>query len=137
MGRVHAMRLLVVVAVTAAGCANDLTGPDAVVGTPFELTAGMAASLPNGSLLRFERVSADSRCPMDALCVWAGDATVAVTLKAPRGTAEPRELHTEPGGSRISFSDYTIQLTALAPYPRSSQPIEADDYRATFVVTVR
>ena len=136
MARLHAITLAVVVAF-AAGCANRVTGPDVVAGTPFELKAGAAAALPNGSRLTFERVSADSRCPMHAFCVWAGDATVAVTLKAPNNAAEPCELHTQATGSQIAFSDYTITLAGLAPYPRSSQSIQPADYSATFVVSVR
>ena len=137
MARPHAIVAAAVVALAAAGCANRVTGPDVVTGTPFELGVGAAASLPNGSRLTFERVSADSRCPMDAFCVWAGDATVAVTLRAPNNASEPRELHTQPGGSQVPFSEYSITLTALAPYPRSGQAIQAADYRATFVVSVR
>jgi hypothetical protein len=136
MNRLRALVVFAGVAI-AASCGNSVTGPDAVAGTPFALKAGATATLPNGSRLTFERVSADSRCPMDALCVWAGDATVAVTVKAPAGTAEARELHTEPGRSQMPFSDYTITLAALAPYPRSSQTIQPADYSATFVVSVR
>jgi hypothetical protein len=69
--------------------------------------------------------------------VWAGDATVAVTLSPSKGSAESRELHTQPTGSQISYANYAIALTALAPYPRSSQKIGAGDYIATFVVSVR
>ena len=124
-------------AIAAAGCFNSPAGPDAVVGEPFELKAGAVSSLPDGGRQRFERVQADSRCPMDAMCVWAGDATVVVTLHPSSGAAESRELHVQPPGSQISYSSYTITLTALAPYPRSTQQIQPGDYLATFVVSVR
>ena len=83
--------------------------------TPFELKAGVTASLPNGTRLTFEKVTEDSRCPADAQCIWAGDGVVAVTLQTPKGPAESRELHTQASGSQISVPDYTIKLTALAP----------------------
>lgn len=127
--------LVIVAALNAAACFGSPTGPDAVVGTPFELKVGALSELPNGARLKFEHVTADSRCPMDALCVWIGDATVVVTLHPSQGAAESRELHTQPAGSQISYSGYTIKLTALAPYPRSSQQIQPGDYIATFVVT--
>ena len=73
--------------------------------------------LPDGARLRFERVQSDSRCPMDALCVWAGDATISVTLNPANGPTESREMHTQPTGSQIWYANYTITLTALAPYP--------------------
>ena len=131
-------RIIVLVpALIVAACVNSPTGPDAVVGRPFDLKAGAVSVLPDGARLRFERVQSDSRCPMDALCVWAGDATISVTLNPARGATESREMHTQPTGSQISYANYTITLTALAPYPRSSQEIRAVDYIATFVVAVR
>ena len=132
------MRQVVVLAaaLAAAGCYSP-TGPDAVAGQPFELKAGAVSTLPDGSRLRFERVQSDSRCPMDVMCVWAGDAIVSVTLKPEKGAAESREVHTQPDGSQISYANYTIKLTALTPYPRSNQEIPANGYIATFVVSVR
>ena len=131
--------VVVIAAIAAAGCFNSPAGPDVVAGTPFELRAGAVSVLPDGTWLKFERVQSDSRCPMDVMCVWAGDATVAVILDPTGGktTQIPRELHTQQNGSQISYGSYTIALTALAPYPRSSQEIRPADYIATFVVSVR
>jgi hypothetical protein len=126
-----------VAAIAAAGCFNSPTGPDAVVGQPFELKAGAVSSLPDGARLRFDRVTADSRCPKDAICVWAGDATVVVTLNPAGGGSESRELHTHLSGTQISYANYIITLSGLAPYPRASQEIRPGDYIATFVVSVR
>ena len=132
------MRAVVLIgALAAAGCFNSRTGPDAVVGKPFDLKAGAVSALPDGTRLRFERVRSDSRCPMDVMCVWAGDATIAVTLIPAKGSTESREIHTQPAGSQISYANYTITLTALAPQPRSNQEIPASGYIATFVVSVR
>lgn len=132
------MRAFVLIgALAAAGCFNSPTGPDAVVGKPFDLKAGAVSALPDGTRLRFERVRSDSRCPMDVMCVWAGDATIAVTLIPAKGSTESREIHTQPAGSQISYANYTITLTALAPQPRSNQEIPASGYIATFVVSVR
>lgn len=126
-----------IAAIAAAGCFNSPTAPDAVVGRPFELKPGAVSVLPDGTRLMFREVQADSRCPMDVMCVWAGDATVAITLTPSQGSAESRELHVQPSGSQISYAGYTIALTALAPSPRATQQIAAADYVATFVVSVR
>ena len=119
-------------AVAAVGCFNP-TGPDAVVGTPFKLEVGAVASLPENARLRFDSVRADSRCPMDAICITAGDATIAVTLMRRSGN-EARELHTVPAQSQFSYSKYVIRLTELQPYPRASLPSKPEDYVATFIV---
>lgn len=129
--------MALIAALSSAGCLDSPTGPDAVAGRPFELKAGAVSALPDGTRLRFDRVQSDSRCPMDVTCVWAGDATVAMTLTPSKGSAESLELHTQPTGSHISYGIYTITLKALAPYPQSTRPIAAADYIATLVVSVR
>jgi hypothetical protein len=129
--------LVLITTLAVAACYNSPTGPDAAVGKAFDLKAGAVSTLPDGARLRFERVQSDSRCPMDVMCVWAGDATISVTLNPAKGATESRELHTQQTGSQISYANYTITLTALAPYPRSNQEIPASGYIATFVVSVR
>ena len=130
-------RAIAVLVVLTAACSSTPTSPDVVNGRPFELRAGATAALPDGLRIKFQTVRSDSRCPMDALCVWAGEAIVALSLTAANGGPETRELKTTPSGSVAAYADYTISLTALAPYPRASQQIRPDDYVATLVVTLR
>jgi hypothetical protein len=124
-------------ALLTVACLDTPTSPDAVIGTPFDLRAGATASLPDGLKITFETVRSDSRCPMDVMCVWAGEAIVAVSVKAATGGPETRELSTTPSGSAITYAGYTISMTALAPYPRASQQIRPGDYVTTLVVTTR
>jgi len=123
----------VISALVLAACFNNPTGPDAVVGTPFELKLGAIASLPDSAKLRFDNVRSDSRCPIDVVCVRAGEAIIAVTLMRGSGN-EARELQTVPAQSQFSYSKYVVKLTELQPYPRASQPTKPEDYVATFVV---
>jgi hypothetical protein len=132
-----ARSLLVLLAIVAvAGCWNP-TSPDAVVGEPFDLKVGATATLADGLRIKFDRVTADSRCPSDVQCVRAGEAIIAVSLATSNGGPETREMRTDATGSRISYADHTIQLMALAPPPRSTQQIDPRDYVAAFVVHVR
>lgn len=124
-------------ALLTSACLGTPTAPDAVIGTPFELHAGATAALPDGLRIKFETVRSDSRCPTDAVCVWAGEAIVALSVTAATAGTETRELKTTPGGSAVTYADYTISLTGLTPYPRASQQIRPDDYVATLVVTTR
>ena len=127
-------RTFVAIATIAlVACFNNPTGPDAAVGTPFELKLGAIASLPDSAKLRFDNVRSDSRCPIDAICVRAGEAIIAVTLMRGSGN-EARELQTVPAQSQFSYSKYVVKLTELQPYPRASQPTKPEDYVATFVV---
>ena len=129
-----ARSVLVALAIVAiAGCSSP-TSPEAVTGTPFDLKVGATTTLSGRLRIRFDGVRADSRCPLDALCVRAGDAIIDVSLASSQGSAEVRQMRTDASGSRIAYADHMIELTALAPYPRSTQQIRHEDYVATFVV---
>ena len=129
-----ARSVLVALAIVAtAGCSSP-TSPDAVAGTPFDLKVGATATLSGRLRIRFDGVRSDSRCPLDALCVRAGEAIIDVSLAASNGSVEVRQMRTDITGSRITYADHMIQLTALAPYPRSTQQIDPRDYVATFLI---
>lgn len=120
------------------GCAGHPIQPSQLpLGQPFELRPGASAILQDGLKVTFDEVSADSRCPMGVLCVWAGDAIVRVRLAPPVGSHVERELHTQLDGSETSYLAYAIKLVALAPYPRSDRRIPPNDYAATLIVETR
>ena len=79
--------------------------------------------------LGFERVAEDSRCPSDVSCVWAGQVVVEVSLGGSRHLLKPDQPADSDG--------YRARLLRVAPYPSSAAPIEASQYRATFVVEQR
>ena len=103
-------------------------------GQPFELRAGASAVVGGSLTVLFDRVTSDSRCPADAICVTAGDAVVALRLSRPGAAAAEREVHSDTGGSRTTYQGYTITLEALTPYPLSSRPTRPEDYVAKLVV---
>jgi hypothetical protein len=125
--------LLLMAAVSLAGCFNNTTGPDAAVNQPFQLKIGEIAALPDGARLRFDNVRSDSRCPIDAICITAGNAVIAVTLMRGSGN-DAHDVHTTAPQSQFSYAHYVIKLTELQPYPRSNQQTKPEDYVATFVV---
>ena len=75
--------------------------------------------------LTFDKVLNDSRCATDVQCIWAGNATVAVT--AMTTTSRPQTLNLSIGDLRGDlrqtqrFANRDITLTALSPTPVSSQ----------------
>ena len=75
--------------------------------------------------LTFDKVLNDSRCATDVQCIWAGNATVAVT--AMTTTSRPQTLNLSIGDLRGDlrqtqrFANRDITLTALSPTPLSSQ----------------
>jgi hypothetical protein len=87
--------------------------------------------------IRFDAVRSDSRCPIDAFCVRAGEAVIAITLSLRGEAAIGRDLETVPARSQVTHSRFTVTLSELQPYPRSDRQIQPADYIATFVVSVR
>jgi hypothetical protein len=94
----------------ASACASlDEPAPSTMVvpGTTFTLAPGGIAALPGGDRLRYAAVTADSRCPPDVQCVWAGEATVAFDVLPAGGMPQrislvlPREPVAVAGAWRI------------------------------------
>jgi hypothetical protein len=121
----------------AFGCAAHPSQPSRPLGQPFDLKAGTSAVLADDLKLTFDRVRADSRCPLDAICIQAGEAIVVLTLSQSAGAQAEHELRTTPALSEASYLSYVIKLVALAPYPRSTQQIRPEDYVATLTVERR
>ena len=66
------------------------------LGDDVTLNAGQEVKIATKDFtVRFSRLAADSRCPANVQCIWAGDATVELLLSEPgRGESTRAELHT-------------------------------------------
>ncbi len=128
-----AVRLLLTVAVGLLQLACE-AGPgspsDVALGAEFTLAPGESALAGDDGLrVSFESVTEDSRCPMDAICVWAGRVVVDVTA----GRGETRHFALSPGDA-ADVDGFRLRLVRVEPYPSAAEPILASAYRATFVV---
>ena len=136
------MRLaLVFMAVAAAaGCTLDSPGisdndeqRDEVV-----LGSGTAKQIDAALSIVFAEVKNDSRCAVDVVCVWQGDATIEIGLWVGMGPTHPFTLSlngTTPGS--VTFAGYEVTFLALSPEPRSDRIIRPEEYRARFRVRPR
>jgi len=124
---------LVLLAV-AIGCTKPIQPTVVYPGLPFTITPGRAVEITGSLTVTFNRVISDSRCPTDVVCVTAGDAIIGVTLADSASRVE-RELHTASDLLQTKFSNYTIRLVDLTPYPRSTRAIDPRDYTATLQIT--
>ena len=135
-------------ALLAAGC-----GSPSGVGTPeqspsisvtlaseFQLRPGQSAQLDGPSVrLTFVKVLEDSRCPIDAVCVWAGNAQIQLRARSRQAEAD-LDLNTlGDGPTRPRFADfegYRIHLVALVNPNRASaqHAPEPSEYVATLRV---
>ena len=82
----------------------------------------------DGLLVTFESVTEDSRCPLDATCIWAGQVVVAVA--AGHRVARPYSLKPD---ETVAVDGYRLRVVRVEPYPASAG-IPPSAYRVTFVV---
>ncbi|TDD82292.1 hypothetical protein [Actinomadura rubrisoli] len=140
MAAMRTRRLLLALLVPSAaalaacgtGASADPADPAVKPGTAFTLAPGRTARLEGGALtVRFDDVKNDSRCPANVHCVWAGDATVTVTITAGKAAPAPRELHvTGTSAKSAAVPGYVVSLVGLAPERKTDKPVPSGDYRA-------
>ena len=109
---------LLAVGLVAAGCGSRTTEPRdtppqllAATGDTVTLKLGESVRVdPAGLMVSFDSVLADSRCPAQAACVWAGSVRVLLTVSenAGAGTRVKLESNLEPRSAE--FGLYRITL---------------------------
>lgn len=96
--------------------------------------AGQAEVAP-GVVLTLERVVADSRCPVDVTCVWAGEIRLAFALESPQGEAPRLEFELATTAPTAEVRGLRFELLGVTPEARSTRKLTAADYRIALQVT--
>ncbi len=88
-------------------------------------------------LLSFDEVIEDSRCPVDAVCVWTGNAKLRFSIDKEYDKAS-FILNTH-GGVRFpqdtTIMGYTISLLDVKPYPHTDSTFTQNDYSAIISIS--
>ncbi len=102
-------------------CATMRGGTRAELNEEFRIRAGETAVV-EGLRLRFLRVTEDSRCPINARCIRAGFAKVAVELRA--GGTAPRQavLQTPDTPTTATYGAYEVEVLDLQPGRETNAP---------------
>lgn len=135
--------LIAVFALMAVACGqstNPVDGapPQQIVSLDESITlaVGEAAMVEGTPLtIRFVEVEEDSRCPTGVDCVWEG---VAVTLlEVSAGTEQHVITLQARAGMRQStgVAGFSVEISALTPYPEYLETIDTGEYRLTLKVT--
>ena len=76
----------------------------------------------------------DSRCPSDAVCLWAGAVRLAFALDA-AGATTVRGVAAAPGGAAsVALGPYLLTVLDLNPEATTAGAIPQSEYRATIVL---
>jgi hypothetical protein len=106
----------------------------------FQLSINQTAHVVmDGLQLTFRNLTEDSRCPVGAVCVWEGQATVALRLARQGQRLGDVTLTSRAGNealATVEFEGLIIRLLKVEPYPDVAKPpIEIEDYVLTLEVT--
>lgn len=132
------LTFVIVLLLILAGCKDSGTGPklDPVpLGEAFQLKYGQELILEGGSAtVQFFDVGADSRCPIDVICVWEGNAAISLHLESAVGPST-FVLNTADQPHSVTVGAYTIGLKEVTPFPISTRTIDKKDYVITLLVS--
>ena len=119
----------------SAGCATVDTAVVANPGAAFSLPLGKTATVSGtGFRITFNRVTEDSRCPVDVTCIWAGDAKIELIVSRTSAPADYRVISLTPPNNEATAGDLKIRFVSLAPAPRQSEPGPSRAYIAQLIV---
>jgi len=103
-------------------------------GEEFTLALGESVGIAQkGIVLEFERVIDDSRCPMNARCIWEGNARIVISSGG--AAAGLHELNTSTRfDTRTHIADFVLELRRLEPDRLAGAPTKG--YVATLFIGV-
>ncbi len=112
---------LVLSACAATGAATPLPdGSDVALGQ---------RAMVDGPIVQPVEILEDSRCPMNARCVWAGRVRVKMIWWRGNGEKQPFEVTL---GESTPLADGAIRLESVRPEKMTNVTLKPEDYRFSF-----
>ena len=111
--------------------------PAPAAGDTLRAPAGRAVDAGNGTRVTLVRVVDDSRCPMNALCIWEGSASVVLRFERAGAAAADTTLHTNArmGPTTFAYGGAQYTLFGLTPFPvAGAERPRAEEYVALLAV---
>lgn len=126
MQNIHRLAILALPAALAlSACA---TTRDAPLQDGSDVALGEKAYV-DGPLVQLVEVVEDSRCPMNARCVWAGRVRVKMLWIRGNGEKQPFEATL---GEPVQLADGQFTLESVRPEKMTGAAIKPRDYRFAF-----
>lgn len=132
----YAIAVLTTLFLAACEAPNEVISPGTIT-YPYtvSLHPGQSIRLPQiGLTATFDSVTADSRCPLGAECVWQGDGATRLSVRRDPGDAVTCTLHTTLDPKLVDVDGISVQLVDLLPYPRASVPLSSGAYTAVLQI---
>jgi hypothetical protein len=131
----HATGIAYGLLLVASACTGVQTAAVVEPGASFTLAPGETAVVKGpDARIRFNKVTDDSRCPVDVTCVWAGDAKIEITISRNGSADETRILSITPPNQEATVGNLRIRFVSLVPVPRQADANVPRKYRAELLV---
>jgi hypothetical protein len=111
-------------------------GKEVALDEEFTIKIGQQIEVKDANLrITFTAVEEDSRCPVEILCVWAGNAKLQLEVKRSKKKFITVEMNTTLEPKERDYKGYRVKLVSLNPQRRAGIPVDPADYEATLVVS--
>jgi hypothetical protein len=132
--------LLPLLAACANGVADPPVSPSSVtaeVGREFELKMNQTARLVSVAVqLTLRAIEEDSRCPIDVVCIWQGNARARLEAQVGEdGPSSEVKLNTGVQPMEAQVHGVTVRLVGVLPAARSEVQIRPSQYSVLLVVS--
>lgn len=94
------------------------------------LKQGESAIINDNIKISFKGLVSDSRCPIDAMCIWAGNAAVEIKITTDQDNFTTT-LNTFASPKSVWVKGILIELKEVLPYPYSQEHPKPEDYSIT------
>ena len=106
-----------------------------LINKEFSLGIGRSASIDGEKLIiKFKAVLEDSRCPVNVVCVWAGNGKVEFEILDIDGQNKTVTLNTEEEPRVTTLKGHNLKLISLNPPRIDGVSISPGDYSVTLLV---
>ncbi len=122
-----------------SACNKDKKNIDVDVNDEFELDFDQTAFFKDdnsSTSIKFIEVVEDSRCPDDAICIWAGHVVIKLNIDNAVVELASPSLNQADSLRSADMGEYTISIKEIKPgRGLSSNIIDEDDYSAVLEIT--
>jgi len=127
--------ILLFISVILLGCSGVPSAVDAGIGEEVTLSVGQSIRInEEGLTITFDEVIGDSRCPRNVTCIWAGVASIRITIDSHDDNYSlALNLPGLVENDGYEFAGYML-VYSLDPYPEAGRAVSEKDYKLILTV---
>jgi len=76
----------------------------------------------------------DYRCPIDVVCVWAGDVKLFINIDRPNNSLDTAMYLNNPDRNPVQIGDYSLKVLEVNPLPKSNVITDPKDILVKMII---